>query len=120
MLAQESGEWSQSSELAKQLKPSDEEVASTLVAGLAVGARSNQRRVRKPKTGILLLMLSVPTFQLEATFHNFNRVFGWTRSPRRQWQMMAAHASPPSASQSPGLAESTRAASSGLDMPHST
>jgi len=29
MLAQESGEWSQSSELAKQLKLSDEEVAST-------------------------------------------------------------------------------------------
>jgi hypothetical protein len=29
MLAQESGEWSQSSELAKQLKLSDEEVASS-------------------------------------------------------------------------------------------
>jgi EAL and modified HD-GYP domain-containing signal transduction protein len=29
MLAQESGEWAQSSELAKQLKLSDEEVAST-------------------------------------------------------------------------------------------
>jgi hypothetical protein len=29
MLAQESGEWSQSSELAKPLKLSDEEVAST-------------------------------------------------------------------------------------------
>ncbi|HEY6303799.1 MAG TPA: hypothetical protein VIX14_12105 [Terriglobales bacterium] len=29
MLAQESGEWSQSSELAKQLKLTDEEVAST-------------------------------------------------------------------------------------------
>jgi hypothetical protein len=29
MLAQESGQWSQSSELGKQLKLSDEEVAST-------------------------------------------------------------------------------------------
>ena len=67
MLAQESGEWSQSSALAKQLKLSDEDVAARWQAP-AVGARSNQRRLREPKTGILLLMLSVPTFQLEANF----------------------------------------------------
>ena len=34
MLAQESGEWSQSSALAKQLKLSDEEVASTWLQAL--------------------------------------------------------------------------------------
>jgi len=76
MLARESGEWAQSSELGKQLKLSDEELASTWWQAPPWGARSNRRRLGKPKTGILLLMLSVPAFQLEAAFNNFNRVFG--------------------------------------------
>jgi hypothetical protein len=59
------------------LKLSDEELASTWWQAPQWGARSNRRRLRKPKIGILLLMLSVPAFQLEAAFNNFNRVFGW-------------------------------------------
>src|ERR1700688_4107145 len=50
ILAQESGEWSQSSELAKQLKLSDEEVASTWQQALQWAKKATRAAGETEKT----------------------------------------------------------------------